>query len=194
MRIGINLASRRYEDAGRFFKQWVPALVGLAFVTLVLVGLALAHYNELRGLDREIAQKREQIAQLEKERSEAEAFLARPENSGTRDQAQFLNDLFKKKSFSWTQVLSELERMMPAGVQVVSIKPELDQASGKLKVAMTVATPRRDNAIELIRKLEDSEHFQTPLIQSESERAEGENRVQVLISADYVPTLPRSVK
>lgn len=195
MRIGINLASRPYEDAGRFLKQWVPILATLGAVSIVLVVLAFLRFKEVRDLDRQIAEKREQIAALEKERQAADAFLARPENSGTRDQAQFLNGVFRKKQFSWTQVFSDLERLMPSGVQVVSIKPELDTETGEWVVSMTVATSRRDNAIELVRKLEDSEHFRQPLIQSESERVEGENRVQVQIAANYVPDAPgRSVR
>jgi type IV pilus assembly protein PilN len=187
MRIGINLASRPYEDAGHFYRQWLPALAGLGVLTLVLVGLALSRFNEIRGIDAEINKKREEIAKIVEERSQAEAFLARPENSGTRDQARFLNDLFHRKAFSWTQVLSDLERIMPAGVQVQSIKPQLDETTGELTVQMTVATSRRDNAIELIRKLEDSEHFHNPLITSEKEGSQGDTSVQVLITATYVP-------
>ncbi len=33
--------------------------------------------------------------------------------------------LFAEKSFSWTSVMMDLERVLPAGVQVTSIEPAI---------------------------------------------------------------------
>ena len=50
-------------------------------------------------------------------------FLNRPENRNTRDESQFLNELIERKSFSWTRVLENLEKVMPPRVHLVSISP-----------------------------------------------------------------------
>ena len=55
---------------------------------------------------------------------------------------------------------------MPDGVQVVSIKPEINQ-QGQLQFILTVATDRREDAIELTRHMEASPRFFQPAIRAE---------------------------
>ena len=60
-----------------------------------------------------IAQREEQIAARDQEKTKAEGILNLPENRSTRDRSQFLNELFRRKAFSWTRVFEDLERVMP---------------------------------------------------------------------------------
>ena len=69
--------------------------------------------------------------------------MNRPENRTTRDQSQFLNELIERKTFSWTHVLEDLEKVMPARVHLVSIHPELDE-DNQLTLKMMVAGDSRD--------------------------------------------------
>jgi hypothetical protein len=85
----------------------------------------------------------DEIAQRDRTRQQAEDFLNRPENRTTRDQSQFLNELIERKSFSWTRVLEDLEKVMPARVHLVSIHPELDE-DNQLTLKMLVAGDSRD--------------------------------------------------
>jgi type IV pilus assembly protein PilN len=144
-----------------------------------------------------IAQREEQIAARDQEKAKAEAILNLPENRSTRDRSQFLNDLFRRKAFSWTQVFEDLERVMPARLHLVSIQPAMTPRD-QLEIKMVVAGESRERALELVRKMESSQHFQQTQIQQESSvrgQALGDN-VQFDISAVYVPELagagPRS--
>src|SRR6202020_2949454 len=85
-----------------------------------------------------IAELEASIAQRDLKRQQAEQFLNRPENRSTRDQSQFLNELIERKSFSWTRVLEDLEKVMPARVHLVSIDPGLDDEN-QLALKMVVA-------------------------------------------------------
>jgi type IV pilus assembly protein PilN len=172
MRFNINLASLPYEDAGQFYRRWIPILLVLAVLTLGLTAKAISVYRESRKTDREIAKIDQRLSELDKQRQQASATLARPENSGTRDTAQFLNTAFQLKSFSWTQVLSDLEQLVPQGVQVVSIKPKLLE-NGQLQCEMQVVANQRPNVIELVRRMETSPRFLSATIVSEKNTDKG---------------------
>lgn len=180
MRYRINLATRPYEDAGEFYRKWIPILVILAVLTLGLSAKVITVFRDSRRADREIAAIDDRLAQLEKQRSQAGATLALPENSGTRDAAEYLNDVFRLKRFSWTKVMSDLERLVPTGVQVTSIKPELQ--GDNLTFDMEVGTTQRDRVIELVRRMEASAQFARADIVSETADDTG---LRAVIRASY---------
>ncbi len=188
MRLDINLATRPYEDLQRFWTRWGSALAGLALLTLVLLYTAVSGWSAAAKERDLIAQRQQQIQQRETERQTAEAMLNRPENSSTRDRSRFLNELFARKSFSWTRVFADLERVMPTRLHLVSIHPELEP-DHQLALKLVVAGESRERAIELVRQMEDSRHFRDTHIdveQAMGSQASGDN-VQFEISTFYVP-------
>jgi len=195
MRVDINLASQPYQDARRFWLRWGGALVALGLVTLILVYGALTGWVSARK-DRDLIRQREaQIADRDREKTQAEALLNRPENRSTRDRSQFLNELFQRKSFSWTKVFEDLERVMPPKLHVVSIRPEMGADAG-LNIKLVVAGESRERALELVRKMEASQRFQQTRIDqetSEVRQTPGDN-VQFDISAVYIPEVPGTGK
>src|SRR5438552_7986976 len=167
MRVDINLATQPYQDARRFWLRWGGALVALGLLTLILLYSVLTGWVSARK-DRDLIRQREaQIAARDQERAQAEALLSRPENRSTRDRSQFLNDLFQRKAFSWTKVFEDLERVMPPRLHVVSIRPDTSP-DNELIINLTVAGESRDRALELVRKMEGSRHFQQTQIKSET--------------------------
>ena len=193
MRLDINLASQPYEDAPQFWMRWGTALVVTAIVTLALLALTVTGWFDARRDHAKIAQLRTEIAQRDRARQQAEDFLNRPANRATRDQSQFLNELIERKSFSWTRVLEDLEKVMPARVHLVSIHPELDDEN-QLLLKLSVAGDSRDRALELARRMEDSRRFTTTRVISETYKTENTNNIdpfQCTIEAIYVPeTVP----
>ena len=186
MKLNINLSSQPYEDARQFYLQWLPLLIGLGALALALSGMAFLSGKETRSVGKQLGEEEHKIAQLDQERKQAVATLAKPENAGTRDQAQFLNALFARKAFSWTEVLTDLEQIMPTGLQVVSIKPELTN-DGQLQFTLAVSTERRESAIELVRRMEMTKTFQQAQIKSENQRGENERRMRLEITSLYIP-------
>jgi type IV pilus assembly protein PilN len=188
MRIDINLASRPYEDAGPLWLRWGGALAGLGLLTLILLYMALSGFLLARKDRSLIQQREEQIAARDQQKAQAEEILSLPANRGTRDRAQFLNDLFQRKSFSWTKVFSDLERVMPPRLHVVSIQP-VKGTDNQLQIKLVVAGESRDRAIDLVRKMEGSQRFQQTQIEAESSQTTsipGDN-VRFDISALYIP-------
>ena len=104
MRVDINLATRPYEDAGPLWLRWGGALAALGLLTLILLYSVFAGWAAARKDRSLIEQREQQIAARDEQKAKAEETLNLPANRGTRDRAQFLNDLFQRKSFSWTKV------------------------------------------------------------------------------------------
>ena len=171
MRLDINLASQPYEDARQFWLRWGTALAAAAVLTLALLTITVTDWFAARRDHAQIADLRSEIAQRDRTRQQAERFLSQPENRTTRDQSQFLNELIERKSLSWTHVLEDLEKVMPARVHLVSIHPELDE-DNQLTLKMVVAGDR-DRALELARRMEDSRHFTQTYVDSENSAATG---------------------
>src|SRR3954470_20657727 len=167
MRFNVNLATKPYEDVRRFYMKWVPLLIGLAAIALALGIKAFMNYSDSRQIQNQISDRRHQIEKLQGEEQAAQATLNLPENSGTARQAQFLNNLFIRKAFSWTQVMADLERIMPGQVQVNSIHPALT-GDGQLQFTLDVSTDHHESAIELVRHMESSPRFCEATIKSET--------------------------
>jgi type IV pilus assembly protein PilN len=190
MRVDINLASHPYEDAGPLWLRWGGALAAVAILTLILLYSALSGFASARSDRNLIAQREQQIAARDQQKVKAEETLNLPANRGTRDRAQFLNDLFLRKAFSWTKLFEDMERVMPPRLHVVSIRPERT-LDNQLEIKIVVAGESRDRAIELVKKMETSQRFQQTQIEQESSgtgQTPGDN-VQFDISTMYVPDI-----
>ena len=132
------------------------------------------------------------IARFDQERARAEATLNQPQNRVIRDRSRFLNDLFARKAFSWTQLFEDLERVMPAHLHVVSIHPDMSK-DNNLEIKLVVGGDNSEQARDLVRKMEASKRFKETHIDSErtSDNDRGANttdRVQFDINALYVPS------
>jgi type IV pilus assembly protein PilN len=191
MHININLASQPYEDSRQFWGYWGTGLIALGMITLLLVFLAITGFIRA-GHDRvQIARLKDQIAAYDREKTEAEAVLNQPQNRALREQSRFLNALFQRKAFSWTKVFEDLERVMPAHLHVVSINPE-NSSDNNLELKLLVGGDSREQALDLIRKMENSNRFRQTRIESEKvasdlNRGEGD-RVMFDIATLYSPT------
>jgi len=187
MRIDINLASQPYEDARQFWMRWGSGLGIVGLLTLILVISTITGWFNARRDHQQMASLRAQIASRDAARSEDEAILNKPENRNTRDQSRFINQLIERKAFSWTRVVENLEKVMPPRVHLVSINPELSD-DNELALKMVVAGDSRDRALELPRRMEESQRFAQSRIVSETGHPSpnGDN-VQFDIEAIYIP-------
>lgn len=187
MRIVINLASRPYQDERRFYRNWGSALVVAILLTALMVLISYRHYVNTK---REWAQAREtetKLAELKKQEAQAQQILAQPENRGTRDRSYFLNAAIIRKSFSWTRLMEDMEKVMPAGLRVVAIAPSVDRNHFVLK--LQVQGERRETAVELLRNMERSAHFRSPklTVETHSDSKNGEGGVKSDIFTAYLP-------
>jgi len=167
MRIGINLASVPYQDESRFYRLWGAALVLMIALTAFMGVMSVRHYRQARRDWASARTAEANLDKLRKEETQARQILAEPQNRGTRDRSQFLNEAILRKSFSWTRVMEDMEKVMPAGLRVVSIAPVVDQ-SHHFQLKVDVLGAKRESAIELLRNMEKYKNFREPRIVTET--------------------------
>ena len=184
MRISVNLATRPFVELR-------PLLLKLRYAAGALLLLAIALGVWLHSLrasansaERQIAAVRDETTAVNAQRQRNERRMHEPVNQAVLARSQFLNGLFARKSFSWTAVMMDLERVLPAGVQVTSIEPQV-ASDGTVTIRLRVSG-ERDRAVELVRNLERSSRFVAPRLANEaSHTAEGSAR-NVALSAPGV--------
>jgi Tfp pilus assembly protein PilN len=189
MRIDINLATQPYEDSRRFWIYWGSGPGVLGLITLVLAYLAIAGFVQASHERAKIAGLQREIAAYDQEKANAETMLGLPANRIVRDQSRFLNDLFQRKEFSWTKVFEDMEQVMPAHLHVVSIHPDMSKENN-LEIKLVVAGESREQALDLVRKMEGSQRFRQTEIESERQEVQPTNGDRVLfdLSAQYIPS------
>lgn len=166
MKITINLATRPFVELRAVYMLLRAAAGALAL-------LALAQWAVLHGLERKAELADANVSHwthlthdLEREWQQDQAMMREPQNTATLDKSEFLNGLFARKAFSWTAALMDLENVLPAGVQVVSMEPQMTK-DGHVLLRLRVSG-QRDKEVELVKNLEGSRHFLAPRIVGES--------------------------
>lgn len=165
MKIAVNLASHPYVELRPVYARLRTWMAILAVLGVVLWFL----YHNERGQAAEamarVSSVENHVTQLERQQQSYRTLMQQPKDAAILDQSDFLNDLFKQKAFSWTATMSDLETVLPAGVQVLSIDPIVAK-DGHVTIRLRV-TGQRDRALELLRNLEGSKHFALPRLASE---------------------------
>jgi len=193
MRVNINLATRPYRDVRQFLRTWGTGTIVLALLTLWLCWYTFHVWQQSRSARAQVAVIQSEIDRLDRQHAEGIALLNQPQNREIASQSAFLNGLIARRSFSLTQLFMELERIMPARLHVTSIAPTLNR-SNQIEIHMLVGGDAREQALELVRRLEDSSSFRQPELRSETvqnspgtQNLPGADRVVFDISLLYVP-------
>ena len=106
------------------------------------------------------------VRDLENQQQKYQAMMQEPKDAAILTQSAFLNGLFQHKAFSWTATMTDLETVLPTGVQVMAIDP-IVAPDGHVTIRLRV-TGERGRALDLIRNLEKSRHFASPRLASET--------------------------
>jgi type IV pilus assembly protein PilN len=204
MRISVNLANRPFVELRPLF-----ARLRLAMVVLALSAVGLGFWLHTLNAKASVAQAqmnalKAKTEQFQHERQVNEARMHQPQNMAVLERSQFLNAVFARKSFSWTAVLMDLERVLPTGVQVTSIEPSITK-EGDVNIRLRVSGDR-ERAVLFVRNLETSQRFLSPRLASEQAQTQEGNRsaiaaqtmapgaVQFEILSGYNPLPPKSAK
>jgi type IV pilus assembly protein PilN len=162
----------------------------MVLLTVFMVAICIRSYTDSRRHWASASEVQAKLQALKKEEAQAQQILAQPQNRGTRDKSEFLNSAIVRKSFSWTHLMTDLERVMPAGIRVVSLAPTVDKQN-RFVLKVEVEGENRDGAIALVRNMEKSQHFRSPeLLQESHSRGRGSEGVRSEILAFYAPTEP----
>jgi type IV pilus assembly protein PilN len=157
MRVRLNLATKPLETHRKFIagSTLVGLLAAIVFLSLGWhVYLARKANAEMRAKSAKILV---QVAELEQQRAVLDRFFALDENARLHDRAAFINSLIDARSFNWTLMFMDLEKVLPPGVRVISIEPK--QEKGRIEVKFTIGATSDDAKLKFLKALEDSKTF-----------------------------------
>ena len=123
MRVTLNLASQPYVELRPLYQRLRVVALLLLVTGAVLWWVVRTEQQKAAEAHARASTIETAITQTRDERQRAETSMHQPQNAAVLAQAQFLNNLFLHKSFSWTAVMMDLEQVLPANVQVLNIDP-----------------------------------------------------------------------
>jgi type IV pilus assembly protein PilN len=186
MRIRLNLATKPLEAHRKFIagSGLLGVIAAIVFLSLGWhVYLARKANAEMRAKSAKILQ---QVAELGQQRASLERFFNLDANRNLHDRAAFINSLIDARSFNWTLMFMDLEKVLPAGVRVVSIEPK--QEKGRIEVRFTIGATSDEAKLKFLKALEDSKTFTTIELIGEHRPTPGTNVDQIVVelSAEYL--------
>jgi type IV pilus assembly protein PilN len=169
MRISVNLATRPFVELRPLIARLRLAM-GLLAVLVIGLGFGLHALNvKAKAAQAQMDGLKAKTLAFQQQKQANEARMRQPENRGVLERSQFLNNVFAQKSFSWTAVMMDLEKVLPTGVQVTSLEPQIAK-NGGVNIRLRVSGDR-ERAVQLVRNLETSQRFVGPRLAGEAAQA-----------------------
>jgi type IV pilus assembly protein PilN len=190
MRVPLNLATKPLESHRRFL---VGSGITIFAASIILLGLGW-HVYSVRKAAASVRMRTDQLyqeyARYEAERNELKGFFEQKDVKGLNERAAFINGIIVVRSFNWTQMFMDLERILPGGVHVISIEPK--QVSGHVEVKLTAGVISDEIMLKFVQALETSSKFSDVQLQgihppSNSKESSGDQRI-VQLTAFYTGT------
>ena len=157
MKARLNLATKPLVLHRKFY-VFSSVLGFLAVITFCSLGW---HIYSARKAEASFRMQRatavQAINQLEGERAEIEHFFSQPENARLHERAEFINGILDARSFNWTRMFMDLERVVPIGVRVMNIEPK--QVDGQAAVTITIGAVSEEAKEKFMDSLERAEAF-----------------------------------
>jgi Tfp pilus assembly protein PilN len=151
--------SRSWNFATRPFQDDRPVYAGAGVLLLIGAVLLFANLHLVGDYRRQVADTREAIDELEsrQKRADAKASVARTELSSYRlsslaEESRNLARIVAERRFSWTTLLSRLERTLPPEVGVSRLQPRFD-ASGEAWLDMQLVARNREAVVPTLKAL-----------------------------------------
>jgi len=171
MRVRLNLATKALETHRRFLAGvGVTAVIAL----LAFLGLGWHVYSARKVFAEQRARAettRREKAKLEAQRRELDAYFHQKDIANLHDRAAFINTILDARSFNWTLMFMDLERVLPGGVRVISIEPK--QVGGHVEVKLTVGAADDQAELKFLHALEQSKEFTEVQVQNEASPTAG---------------------
>ena len=186
MKVRLNLSTNPLQTHRTFLAGAgvVGAIAGIFFLALGWHVYSVRRADETLRV--KVARIRQEMIGLEQQRKDLEHFFGEPENARLHERSAFLNTLIDEQSLNWTQMFMDLEKILPAGVRVVSIEPKHEK--GRVEVKLTVGAMSDEAKLKFLHALEGSSAFKHVALITERispPGTPGGDRLEVELTAEY---------
>jgi type IV pilus assembly protein PilN len=157
MLVRFNLATKPLETH-RVFLTLCAAVSAVAILSFLVLGWHVYKVRKADSIYRiESDNTSRAIERLSERRHELDEYFSRSENARLHDRAAFVNTIIDERSFNWTRMFMDLEKLLPGGVRVMSIEPK--RVSGQTALKLTVGAANEAAKDEFLHALLQSDAF-----------------------------------
>ena len=157
MKVHLNLAIRPLRRY-RSFKVFVGATGAIVVLLCAMLSWHVYHMRKSASVLRVTAERTARdINQLESERQQLENFFSQPENAKLHERAAYVNTILDARSFNWTRMFMDMEKVLPEGVRVLKIEPK--QTASQAAVRLTIGAANEECKRKFLAALEQSDAF-----------------------------------
>lgn len=186
----LNLASRPYRDYRPVYAVVVVVSLLIAFMLLNNIETGVRYARDTRTTREKIAGIEQQTEAENRRAADAAQRLRGVNVKVLADQAQFVNARLAERAFSWSELLDQLERVLPDDVRIQSIAPSFSK-EGLVHLTLDMVGKTDQSMIHTLDRLNRDPRFANAFPTSESKSNEG---YHFGIGVDYKPSISRAVE
>ncbi len=170
MKTHFNLATSPLENNRRF----IAGAVTLGIITVAACLFLAVHAIRVRrtngAIRADISRLEDHIRASQREQDRLRVALKDPKTVEVMNRAQFLNNLIEQRTFPWTKMFADLEQILPPGVRVVSISPQMDK-EGRVRVMLVVGAVNDEQKMKFLQSIVGSHAFSNVQVTQETRPA-----------------------
>jgi Tfp pilus assembly protein PilN len=188
MRIPINLAHEPFRQNRRLLVGSTIAGLLLIASLVFLMSLSAAERRETRDTQAILSRVNRQLTAIRAEQAKLDTQMRRPGNEVALDRIVLLNELIKLKATSWTKIFSDLEKVVPPNVRILSIRPSINSRD-EVFLDMQVAADGPEQFIAFVKELEGSDVFGSTAISGITPPSQTDAFYRYRLSVNYAQKL-----
>jgi type IV pilus assembly protein PilN len=189
IRFPINLATEPFRRDRPILVASIALAIVLALTLAVQSTVILRTRQESAGVQKTIDVLQAQVNRLNAQQAQLDGRLRQPQNAEVLERSLLLNELIQRKAISWTRIFSDLEKVVPWNVRLVSVRlPQIDTRNHVL-LDMIVGADEPGSVLELFKRLEASPQFGPTSVLSSSPPSQTDKLWKYRVSVSYAQKL-----
>jgi Tfp pilus assembly protein PilN len=182
--INTNLSTRPFYNT-RAVSAWLLALLIAVVAATAFNAWRILHYSQSdSALATQAAADSTKAAATRQAAAKLRASVDARQVALVSVEAKKANDLIDRRTFSWTDLLNQFERTLPADVRITAVRPRVKDDRTVL-ITMTAVARAVDDVNQFMENLEDTKAFTQLLVRDEKKNEGGQ--VEVTLEASYQP-------
>lgn len=189
MRLPINLASEPFRRDRPMVVAAIAGSTVLAVSLMVLIAMILSGRDRAADLRASVDRLNRQVETLTAEQAKLDATLRRPENAEVLERSVLWNTLISRKGISWTRIFSDLEKVMPPNVRLISVRLPQISRDNQVTLDMIVGAQSPEPVVDFLKRLEASPLFGPNAVSTIQPPSDNEPLWRYRVSVNYAQKL-----